>query len=66
VCRPVRVAGGVVEVDASIGIDLAGPGDSPDTMLERADEAMYRAKGRRGVEDVVDLRTAPAAAPPMS
>jgi diguanylate cyclase (GGDEF)-like protein/PAS domain S-box-containing protein len=37
-----------VRIGASVGVELAGPDDSPDDILRRADEAMYRAKQVRG------------------
>lgn len=45
-------AGQPVGLTVSIGVALAGPGDAPDTALQRADEAMYLAKqyGRNRVE----------------
>jgi diguanylate cyclase (GGDEF)-like protein len=63
ICRPVHFAGVDIAVEASIGIELAGPGDTPDSLLQRADRAMYRAKGRLAADIVVDLRAAPAMAP---
>jgi diguanylate cyclase (GGDEF)-like protein/PAS domain S-box-containing protein len=63
ICRPVQFAGLDIAVEASIGIELAGPGDTPDSLLQRADRAMYRAKGRLAADIVVDLRAAPAMAP---
>ena len=45
--QPVHLAGHTVAVTASIGGALAVPGDSPQTLLHRADTAMYAAK-RRG------------------
>jgi GGDEF domain-containing protein len=40
----VRVDRATVEVGASIGATLVGPGEGLDTALRRADAAMYRAK----------------------
>ena len=61
-----RVAGaiaGSIEVDdlvvtlgASIGVTLAGPGESVDDILNRADQAMYRAK-RRADDEKIELAT---------
>ncbi len=41
---PIRIDGRVIEVTASIGLALGGLGDDPDTLLQNADCAMYRAK----------------------
>lgn len=55
---PVTTTGGTVPVTLSIGVALAQPGDDPDTLLSRADAALYRAK-RDGRD-----RTATAPPPP--
>jgi diguanylate cyclase (GGDEF)-like protein len=50
---PCRLGGGVtVEITVSIGVAIVGPGEELEKGLERADEAMYRAKraGRDRVE----------------
>jgi diguanylate cyclase (GGDEF)-like protein len=45
---PVAVAGQDIQVSASIGLAVAGPGKSdPAALLRAADEAMYRAKEER-------------------
>lgn len=41
---PVQLGHHSVSVTASIGIALAAPGDTPDTLLAQADAALYRAK----------------------
>jgi diguanylate cyclase (GGDEF)-like protein/PAS domain S-box-containing protein len=41
---PVELHGEDQHLSASIGIAIAGPGDSPETLLRDADAAMYRAK----------------------
>jgi diguanylate cyclase (GGDEF)-like protein/PAS domain S-box-containing protein len=41
---PVQLNGEDQHLSASIGIAIAGPGDSPETLLRDADAAMYRAK----------------------
>jgi diguanylate cyclase (GGDEF)-like protein/PAS domain S-box-containing protein len=48
--RPVVLAGAKVILDASVGLVVAGLGDTPDEILRRADSAMYEAKrsGRGG------------------
>jgi diguanylate cyclase len=46
--RPFELGGKTVTISASIGIAVATGGDAPDTLVSRADGAMYRAKGRRG------------------
>ena len=50
--RPTRLADQDVVVTASLGIAVAGPGATPDTLLRDADLAMYRAKqaGGGGIE----------------
>lgn len=42
--QPIKVAGSELSHTVSIGISFAHPGDSPSTVLENADMAMYRAK----------------------
>lgn len=42
--EPIRVAGIEVSHSASVGISVAEPGDSPSTLIENADMAMYEAK----------------------
>jgi diguanylate cyclase (GGDEF)-like protein len=46
--RPFELLGKTVSISASIGIAVATGGEAPDTLVSRADGAMYRAKGRRG------------------
>ncbi len=46
--RPFELHGKTVSISASIGIAVATGGEAPDTLVSRADGAMYRAKGRRG------------------
>jgi diguanylate cyclase (GGDEF)-like protein/PAS domain S-box-containing protein len=46
VARPVDVGGTAAEVDASIGVAFGTARDDPETLLRRADQAMYRAKDR--------------------
>ncbi len=41
---PVQLTGGTVVVTASVGVARAVPGDSPESVLHRADTAMYGAK----------------------
>ena len=45
---PFELAGREVAISASIGIAVATGTEAPDTLVSRADGAMYRAKGRRG------------------
>jgi len=42
--RPIAVAGTMVQITASIGVALAQTGDTGDSLLRRADNAMYQAK----------------------
>lgn len=46
--RPFELHGKTVSISASIGIAVTTGGEAPDTLVSRADGAMYRAKGRRG------------------
>jgi diguanylate cyclase (GGDEF)-like protein/PAS domain S-box-containing protein len=48
VAAPVELDGAHITLGASIGVTLAGPGESVDDILNRADQAMYRAKRRPG------------------
>ena len=43
---PIQLNGEDQHLSASIGIAIAGPGDSPETLLRDADAAMYQAKDR--------------------
>jgi diguanylate cyclase (GGDEF)-like protein len=52
--RPVRVPGGRVTATVSVGVTLRQPDDTADSMIARADEAMYRAKAE-GRNQVVTL-----------
>lgn len=47
VSRPIEIEGGTVTVGASIGADCARPGDTPGSLLHRADSLMYENKRRR-------------------
>ena len=54
---PFVIAGSRQHVTASLGVVLAEPGSSPDTLLRSADTAMYRAKTTsRGGFEVFDER----------
>jgi diguanylate cyclase (GGDEF)-like protein len=46
--RPFELHGQTVSISASIGIAVTTGGEAPDTLVSRADGAMYQAKGRRG------------------
>lgn len=48
-CRPIMVDGAPVVVAASIGIAVAEPGTTADTLLRSADAAMYDVKARTRV-----------------
>lgn len=63
-CRPYVLAGGAVEVGASIGIALHLPRDpeAPGRLLARADQAMYAAK-RKGKGCIAVCAGAPAGIP---
>ena len=41
---PIPILGGTFDVTLSIGITLAEPGDTIDSLIARADNAMYEAK----------------------
>lgn len=43
-CEPITVPGDQVTTSLSVGVALARPGESTDTLVGRADEAMYQAK----------------------
>ncbi|MBN6150071.1 diguanylate cyclase [Xanthomonas sp. AmX2] len=60
---PFITDGGVIEVTASIGVTWYRPGESAEQLLNRADEALYRAKhgGRNRVE--LHLEAAQRSAP---
>ncbi len=52
--QPVPTGRGAIPITVSIGVTLSAPGDTPEAVLQRADEAMYLAKkrGRNRVEVV--------------
>ena len=60
--EPIETAAGPITITLSIGVTLAGPAEAADTVLARADSAMYQAKaaGRNRVVAV------PVAASPIS
>jgi diguanylate cyclase len=63
---PSRVGDQVVRLTASIGISLyPDDGDDADTLIDRADAAMYRAK-RHGLRSFVFQREDPASEPVLS
>jgi len=49
VAQPLDVDGLPVEVVMSLGVALAQPGETAESVLDRADQAMYRAKGDHGI-----------------
>jgi diguanylate cyclase (GGDEF)-like protein len=59
----VSTPAGTVNVTASVGATLALPGDSPESLVERADREMYRAKRSGRNRASLDAR-APAPPPP--
>lgn len=44
VAETLQLADATVRVTASVGATLAGPGEDPETVIKRADAALYRAK----------------------
>ncbi|MET0419955.1 MAG: hypothetical protein ABW022_28400 [Actinoplanes sp.] len=42
--RPFQILGTEISIGASVGVDLAAPGDDPDRALRAADHAMYAVK----------------------
>jgi diguanylate cyclase (GGDEF)-like protein len=59
--EPVPVIGASVTITLSIGVTIATPGEDIDTLIGRADHAMYDAK-HRGRNQVISI-PAPAPAP---
>jgi len=52
---PLTIAGQAIHVSVSIGVAVAEPGDDPESLLQRADQALYRAKRTgRGVSVTYD------------
>lgn len=52
---PITIDGQPVHVSVSIGVAVAEPGDDPERLLQRADQALYRAKQTgRGVSVTYD------------
>ncbi len=47
ISEPINVDGNIVNLRASVGIAVAQTGESIDELVNRADQAMYRAKARR-------------------
>ncbi len=47
ISEPINIDGNIVAIEASVGIAFAEPGESIDELVNRADQAMYRAKARR-------------------
>src|SRR5207248_1269054 len=41
---PIRLAGGDAPVKVSVGVSVAASDEQPDTLIRRADAAMYKAK----------------------
>ena len=46
--QPIHSAGIEISISASIGVTMAEPGDDVDSLIARADLAMYRAKQSGG------------------
>ena len=57
--QPVRFNGSTIPATVSIGVALAHPEESPEALVARADEAMYRAK-QHGRNQVVTIDGKPA------
>ncbi len=51
VAQPLEVDGHRIEVAMSLGVALAQPGESAESLLDRADRAMYRSKVDRQADD---------------
>lgn len=45
-CAPVVTDGGEVAVSASVGVTVVRKGDTPESVIDRADQAMYTAKNQ--------------------
>ena len=61
---PVPILGGTFPVSASIGVTLAHPGESADSLIARADEAMFAAKAGGENRVVAIGATLPEPGPP--
>ncbi|QPN64070.1 PAS domain S-box protein [Synechococcus sp. CBW1004] len=55
-CQPIPHNGGNLEVSLSIGVAIANPGETVDTLIARADAAMYSAK-QGGRNQVITIDT---------
>ncbi|MFM7269560.1 MAG: putative bifunctional diguanylate cyclase/phosphodiesterase [Cyanobium sp.] len=57
IAQPIQIAGIEVIHSASVGISVASPGDTPSSLIENADMAMYEAKAQgRGHRAVFEPR----------
>lgn len=56
---PIPVQGDFVGITLSIGVAIAGPGESVDRIMERADMAMYQAK-QKGRDQVIHASLQPS------
>ncbi len=64
---PITIDGQPVHVSVSIGVAVAEPGDDPERLLQRADQALYRAKQTgRGVSVTYDRTLDRRAGQPLS
>ncbi len=52
--EPIAIPGGTISTTISIGVTLAGPDESTDALIARADDAMYQAK-RSGRNQVINI-----------
>ena len=56
VAEPIPTSAGSLTITLSIGVTMLSPGENPDALLSRADQAMYRAK-QSGRNRVVPIAT---------
>lgn len=54
VAEPIQIGDGTISATLSIGVTLARPGENPDDLVARADQAMYKAK-EAGSDQVIAI-----------